>query len=228
MVGRIVLAGGDEFRPGCEEMDSYILKATGVEPARVLVIPTAAVGGPQKVASDGVGHFSRLGAIASELMALNHADANDPELVEVVSAASLAYFTGGSPDHLLAVLGGSLLLERLQEALTKGATLGGSSAGAMVMGSMMRPPSSREWVQALGIAGGLGVLPHHERSDPGAVAGELARTAPKGLNVLGIDARTCCFGTPGTWKVLGVGKVTAYLDGSWATFKPGETLPPEC
>ena len=227
MAGGIVLAGGDEFRSGCEEMDGYILKSTGAEPARVLVLPTAAETDPHKAASDGVKHFSRLGALASELMVLNHEHANDADLVEVVSGTSLAYFTGGSPDHLLAALRGSLLLERLREALTNGAVVGGSSAGAMVMGSMMRTPSLKEWVQALDIAGGLGVLPHHERSDPGTVASDLLRTSPKGLKVLGIDARTCCFGTPGSWRVLGVGKVTAYRDGSWATFKSGESLPPE-
>ena len=226
MPGRIVLAGGDEFRPGCEEMDSYILKSTGVEPASVLIVPTAAVTGPQKAASDGVRHFSSLGAVASSLMVLDQQQANDEDLANSVSGTSLIYFTGGSPDHLLSTLRGSKLLDRLREELDKGAVLGGSSAGAMVMGSMMRRPSPSEWVQGLGIAEGLAVLPHHERIDPAGVAEKLGRTAPRGLKVVGIDAKTCCFGIPGDWKVLGSGKVTAYHDGSWTTFDSGETLPP--
>ena len=222
----IILAGGDEFRSNCVEMDSQILQSTEVETPRVLIVPTAAVTGPQKAASDGVRHFSQLGADASALMVLDEKHANDEELIGPVSQASVVYFTGGSPEHLIGALRGSALFGRLEDMLSKGMVLGGSSAGAMVLGSMMRGPSRREWVAGLGVAEGLGVLPHHERSDPSTVAGELARSAPTGLKVLGIDAQTCCFGLPGSWKVLGSGKVTAYGDGSWTTFSAGESLPP--
>jgi cyanophycinase len=224
MSGGIVLAGGEEFRAGCEEMDTAIMDATGAKPAKVLIIPTAAVTGPQKAASDGVRHFSRLGAIASELMVLDRTRSNDEDFIKVVSDASIIYFTGGSPDHLLATLKGSKLFERLQEALARGAVVGGSSAGAMVMGSAMRRPSPREWVEGLSIVEGVAVLPHHERSDPDTVAKELAQTTSPDLKVLGIDARTCCFGTPGNWQALGSGKVTAYRNGSWATYNSGESL----
>ena len=225
MSGGIVLAGGEEFRTGCEEMDTAIMNATSAKPVKVLIIPTAAVTGPQKAASDGVRHFSRLGAIASELMVLDRTQANDEDFIVVVSEASIIYFTGGTPDHLLSTLKGSKLFERLQEALARGAVVGGSSAGAMVMGSAMRRPSPGEWVEGLGIAQGVAVLPHHERSDPDTVAKELARATAPGLKVLGIDARTCCFGTPGNWKALGSGKVIAYQNGSWATYNSGESLP---
>ena len=228
MPGGIVLAGGEEFRPGCEEMDSFILRATGSARAKLLILPTAAVTGPQKAASDGVRHFARLGANASELMVLNHGQANDEEFIEPVSGADVIYFTGGSPEHLLASLRGSKLLDRLQEELKKGAIAGGSSAGAMVMGSLMWQPSSKEWVQGIGIAEGLAVLPHHESGDPATVSKWLETTGvPRELKVLGIDAKTCCFGTPGDWKVLGAGRVTEYQGGSWARFNPGESLPQE-
>ena len=42
MAGRIALVGGDEFRAGCEPTDTAILEASGVKPAGVLVVPTAA------------------------------------------------------------------------------------------------------------------------------------------------------------------------------------------
>ena len=225
MAGEIVLAGGDEFRSGCEEMDSYILRVVGLQPPRVLVLPTAAVTGPQKAAADGVRHFSRLGALASELMVLERAHAEDEDLVQLVVGTSLIYFTGGSPEHLLATLRDSKLLGSLEKEKRGGAVVGGSSAGAMVMGSFMKLPSSGEWVRGLGIAEGLGVLPHHERSDPAAVSGEVAATAPPGLKVLGIDAQTCCFGNPGNWTVLGCGRVTAYDGTSWQVFNPGDVLP---
>ena len=226
MPGEIVIAGGDEFRPGCEEMDSAILRAAGATPPRVLILPTAAVTGPQKAASDGVRHFSRLGALASDLMVLDRTHANDEELCNEVRGASVIYFTGGSPEHLLATLRGSRLLECLQEELSKGAIVGGSSAGAMVMGSIMWDRSSGEWVQGLGFADGVAVLPHHEHGDPATVTSWLASTgAPSGLKAFGIDARTCCVGTPGRWTVSGFGKVTVYYNESWTTYGSGESLP---
>ena len=226
MPGRFVLAGGNEFRPGCEGMDSAILRSAGPAPAKVLIVPTAAVSGPQKAAQDGVRHFTRLGADSSELMVLDRTHADDDEYVRGLEGATMVYFTGGSPDHLLATLRGSQLYEKLQEQVEGGTILAGSSAGAMVMGSMMIRPSSREWAQGLGMAGELGILPHHENSDPASVAKDLAGNAPKGLKVLGIDAMTCCFGAPGSWTVLGPGNVTAYADGTWTIFKSGESLPP--
>ena len=225
MAGAMALVGGDEFRPGCEEMDRFILAATGADPPRVLVLPTADVTGPQKAASNGVSYFSSLGAIASGLIVFDREHADDESFIKPVSEASLIYFTGGSPDHLLATLRGSRLLDSILQQLRSGKVIGGSSAGAMVMGSMIRRPSSREWTQGLEIVKGLAVLPHHESSDPAIVARELASAAPPGLKVLGIDARTCCFGTPGSWRVLGSGKVTAYEHGSWTTFGAGEILP---
>ena len=227
MPGGIVLAGGDEFRPGCEEMDSAVLGSTGARAPRVLVIPTAAVTGPQKAASDGVRYFSSLGAQSSALMVLDKGHAEDEEVLRQVPGASVLYFTGGNPDHLLDTLRGSRLLEALLAELEGGAVVGGSSAGAMVMGSLMRSPASRKWVPALGVAGELAVLPHHERSDPATVAADLATNAPPGLRVLGIDAGSCCLGMPGTWTVLGPGKVTAYEGGSWSTYTSGQTLPPQ-
>ena len=117
MAEGIVLVGGDEFRPGCEEMDRAILSAaSGKGPSMVLVLPTAAVTGPQKAAADGVRHFSNLGAMARELMVLDRGHANDEHLIEAVSGASVVYFTGGSPTDLLAALVGSKLLAKLRAA----------------------------------------------------------------------------------------------------------------
>ena len=225
MTGGIVLAGGDEFRAGCEVMDAAVLQSTGQDPPRVLIVPTAARRGAAKAAANGVAYFSGLGAAAAELMVLDRQDADDPHLVAGAAGASVVYFTGGSPDHLLATLKGSWLLEQLQECMAAGAVVGGSSAGAMVMGSMMRVPSDGRWAPALGLAGGVAVLPHHETRDPERVAAELVSDAPANLKVLGIDARSGCFGSPGRWTVLGPGRVVLYEGGSWRAFHHGDVLP---
>ena len=227
MEGNIILAGGDEFRRDCVSMDRHILSSIARDRPRVLIVPTAAVTGPQKAANDGVVHFSGLGADASSLMVLESGDANDESMAGQVLECDVVYFTGGSPDHLLSTLQGSKLLANLNTALERGSVVGGSSAGAMVMGSRMRRRRVGEWVEALGVAPGLAVLPHHERSDPAVVCRELADNAPPGLVFLGIDAQSSCFGRPGSWRAVGPGRVTLYKSGSWEVFTEGEVLPPE-
>ena len=221
-MGMVALVGGDEFRPGCEDMDRAILEATSTPRPRVLIVPTAAYRqNPSKAAANGVSYFSRLGADASALMVLESSDASDESMLSPVDSADVVYLTGGDPSHLLETLRGSMLLLRLVRALDRGAILAGSSAGAMVMGSWMR---RRGWQDALGVVDGVAVVPHHERSDPEKVARELVEEAPPSGVVLGIDAMSCWFGSLDGGTVLGSGGVTVYSGGDWRRHVSGDTL----
>ncbi len=225
MPGDIGLVGGEEFRVGCEDMDREIIRASGQDPARVVIIPTAAVTGPEKAANDGVRHFSSLGGDAERLMVLDRSHADDAGLAESLAGAGVIYFTGGSPDHLLTTLRDSLLWRAILEAVDQGAVLAGSSAGAMVLGEKMRRPRLGGWVDALGVTPGLAVLPHHEGSDPAQTSSQLQSQTSGGLTVLGIDARTGCLGHPGSWRVVGLGRVTVYQGASWQVYDSGAHLP---
>ena len=225
MPGQIALVGGEEFRPGCEEMDEKIMRASGRDPAKVVVVPTAAVTGPAKAANDGATHFGALGGDSSMLMLLERSHAEDPEFFAPATLADVVYFTGGSPEHLLETIEGSPFLAAVLASVAGGAVLAGSSAGAMVMGSMMRRPRAGGWVEALGLVPGVAVLPHHERRDQAEMSSELQESAPSGLTFLGIDARTGCLGTPGDWRVVGFGGVTVYQGSDWQVFKAGDKLP---
>ena len=172
-------------------------------------------------------HFSKLGAVADQLMVLDKSHADDAAFVQPSQGAGVVYFTGGSPDHLLATLQESQLLRSILTAVGKGTVLAGSSAGAMVMGSLMRRPRGGGWVEGLGIVPGVAVLPHHERSDHGETSRQLQSQIPADLTVLGIDARTGCLGQPGSWRVVGSGKVTVYRGSDWQTYSPGDSLPPD-
>ena len=70
MPGQIALIGGDEFRLGCEDMDREIMRVSGQDPAKIVVVPTAAVTGPAKAANDGTAHFEALGGSSEQLMLL--------------------------------------------------------------------------------------------------------------------------------------------------------------
>ncbi|MSQ06638.1 MAG: hypothetical protein EXR54_00895 [Dehalococcoidia bacterium] len=226
MAGEIALVGGNEFRVGCEEMDREILRASGQDPARVLVVPTAAAWyTPIDSADHGVRHLTKLGADASPLMVLDRAQADDPRYCQTLVGAGVIYFAGGSPDYLLETLQGSLLEEALRQALANGTVLAGSSAGAMVMGAQMRRPQLGGWVEGLGLAAGVAVLPHHEEKNPAETALQLQGEVSPNLTVLGIDARTGVLGRPGRWRVVGVGRVVVYQGDKWASFLSGDRLP---
>ena len=229
MAGEFGLVGGEEFRSGCEEMDIEIMKASGQDPARVLIIPTAAVTGPAKAANDGVVHFAKLGGDSSQLMVLDRSQSDDPSFVQFGPQSgrepSVVYFTGGNPDHLLTTLADSQLLRNIMDAVADGAVLAGSSAGAMVMGSLMRRPQGGGWIEALGIVPGVAVLPHHERSDPKETSRQLQAQIPADITVLGIDARSGCLGRPGSWRTVGSGNVTVYRGADWQVYSSGQALP---
>jgi cyanophycinase len=225
MAGEIGLVGGNEFRQHCKDMDREIMRASGQNPARVLIIPTAAVAGPTKAAEDGVRHFASLGGNASRLMVLDKRHAEDTAFIRGIAGAGLIYFTGGSPYHLLDTLRNSKLLEAIRSAVNNGALLAGSSAGAMVLGSLMGRPASGEWVEALGIVPRVAIWPHHESRDPAETSRQLQRQVPSDLTILGIDAQTGCLGRPGNWRVVGFGKVTVYRGDQWTVYRSGERLP---
>ncbi len=208
---RIALVGGDEFRPDCVDMDTALLAAAGVGSPHVLIVPTAAaMSRPDLAAKNGEQHFAALGAKVSSLMALNSGDANDDALVSMVDNADLVYLTGGNPAHLLDVLKGSLLLDKIHGALERGAVLAGSSAGAMVLGQRMR--FRGQWSDALGALPGVAIMPHHEGSDPDETLAELGDVLREGLVVLGIDAATGVISADdnSVWQVVGKGGVTCY------------------
>lgn len=222
MPGIIALVGGDEFRAGCEDMDAALVAAAGKGTPTALIVPTAAAfENPARAADNGTRHFAALGADAAPLMALDRRDANDPAIAAEIDAVDIVYLTGGDPSHLLDALRGSALLDAVRRGLSRGLLLAGSSAGAMVLGARMRFRGA--WTPALGLAGDVAVLPHHERADADAVFGELRRSAPESLAAtLGIDGRTGAISEDGGWRALGAGGVTVYRRSRWERVEAGE------
>lgn len=222
MPNSIALIGGEEFRPGCEDLDLSILAASNPERSRLLVLPTAAgKENPAMAAANGVRYFTELGADASPLMVIDRSDAEDTTMVAELGTADVVYLTGGNPAHLFHVLRGSALLHAVTSILERGAVLAGSSAGAMVLGAWM---NFGGWRAALGVAGSIAMLPHHECTNPDAMAVDLADAPPKLEAIVGVDSRTGCLSTSSGWTVLGAGQVTVYQGGVLRRYGAGESF----
>jgi len=204
--------GGAEWAAGCEELDSELLRQAGA--GEVVVLPTAAAyWHPERAVEAASRYFARLGASVRPCMVLRRADAEQPELAAMVRSAPFIYLAGGSPLHLRSVLKASAVWEALVEAWASGATLAGSSAGAMVLGDTMVDPRGGALTLGLGLVPQLAVLPHasdwtEEKTH------RTVRLASGNLRIAAIDERTGLVRSPeGRWSVAGLGKVTVWLGG---------------
>lgn len=207
----IVLAGGNEFRKDCIPMDRELLKAIANPTPRVVVVPTAAAReNPSLAAAHGVRYFESLGAVATTANVIDRASANDPLRVDAMREADAIYFVGGNPWYLLETLRDSLLVATIRTLFEGGRVIAGSSAGAMALAERMVTNDWSGWIPSVGLATGVGVLPHHDRAETTRVR-RLRDAADRGMTILGIDEATACIGAGnGTWRVAGAGGVTVY------------------
>lgn len=221
--GTLALAGGDEFRDSMSEVDRELLTELGASP-RVGIVPTAAASErPELAAQNGVEHFHRLGARAEAVMIIDQRSAGDGSLIDLLSHMDLIYLAGGSPGLLLSILAGSAAWRSILERHLEGATLAGSSAGAMVLCEKMR---SRDfpWRDALGLVKGLAVLPHFNKRGNGGWADQAAQDFPSGIKLLGIDEGTAAINRRGKWRAAGAGKVTLVSKSGAESFERGQVF----
>jgi len=211
MAGHLALIGGDEFAEGCS-FDAGLVEVSGA--SEVLVLPTgAAYEHPQRLVEQAVGWFDRLGVPARGLDVLGRPQAQDPGNAAAVSAARLIYLVGGSPMHLRSVMKDSLVWDALVAAWRDGATVAGSSAGAMVLCDPMVDPRGGAFTLGLGLVSGLAVIPAHDVWSEDA-AHRTRKMSPAKLVLAGIDQRTALIRTPeGAWRVEGAGEVAVFLGG---------------
>lgn len=211
MPGTLALVGGAEWRDGCE-FDRDLLTAGGA--SEVVLIPTAAAyEHPDRLTVAATRWFSDLGATVRTVAVLTRADALRPENVEPIASARCIYLAGGSPMHLRSVLKDSPVWDALVAAWQGGATLAGSSAGAMVLCDPMVDPRGGALTLGLGLVEQLAVIPHHDTWSEDKAKRTL-HIAPKGLPIVGVDERTALIrDAQGSWSVAGVGQVVVYVDG---------------
>jgi cyanophycinase-like exopeptidase len=203
-------------------MDRDLLQRIPNQPARVLILPTAAAHqGPGRAAANGIGYFRGLGATADALMVLDHTQADEAQYAARTTEADLVYLTGGDPRHLLDTLRASAVWGAMQDCYQHGGLIAGSSAGAMALVGWMRGGQG-EWTPALGLAPNIAVLPHHEHAREETVRQSLALLDPL-VTLLGIDTATAAVSAGGpSWQVAGVGRVSVYRRGQVTRYAAGE------
>lgn len=229
----VVLAGGNELRPGCEEMDRRVLQAAGGADARVVFLPTAVAHyDPHGSGRGAVAYWNRLGARCEVAMILSRDDAGKPEWVEMIERATLVYLGGGDPDVLLDALAGSAAWAAALRVYERGGVVGGSSAGAMVVCSHTLLPGKRSgaqipWVEGLGLVPDALVLPHYRperEASATELSARLSREVSPQASLFGIPEQQALLGRAGDWEVAGQGPITVFAAGASRSYGNAERI----
>jgi cyanophycinase len=183
----------------------------------VVVLPTAAAyEHPQRAIDVATAWFAGFGATVRPLMVLRRQDAFDEPAAATTRAARFLYLGGGSPMHLRSVLKETPVWSALVEAWAAGATVAGSSAGAMVLGDPMVDPRGGALTLGLGLVRQLAILPHYDTWSE-EKAKRTVELATGHLRIAALDERTALIRDPdGSWRTAGAGGVTLYVDGEAA------------
>lgn len=224
MTGIIALIGGNEFLPNCEPMDRALFHALAESP-RIAILPTAAANeNPRRAAKNGERYFRDLRASVRAAMITDEATANDPVLTDSLTAFNMIYMTGGSPPYLLETLRDSRALKVMQNVLSHGGMLVGSSAAAMAMGAQCWG-FAEGWLTGWGLVPDVAVVPHHRTAAARWDMDRMREGLLPGVTMLGLDEATAAYGGANSvWQVAGPGKVTVYGKGRPQTYFSGQSF----
>lgn len=224
-MGYMLLEGGAEFGGEMEAPDRRAIELAGGVNVPIGIVPAAAVPANDHLnaGENGVNWFRSLGATyVTALPLTDRKSADAPGVVEALRRKKLIYMLGGSPQHLEQSLAESASWKAMLLAYEAGAVIGGSSAGAMVLGSHYYDPFQKEVLKGLGLVSGCCVLPHHNTFGQ-SWASWLANVLPDTI-LIGIDERTGMLddSLDGSWQVYGQGEVTLYRRGQMDRVGPGK------
>jgi cyanophycinase len=212
--GALFVIGGAEDRVGTKVILSHFAERIG---SGKLVISTLASGYADEVWEVYNTLFSSIGVKRVDHLCMDHRDETpeDPRL-DMLADAKAVFFTGGDQLKITTRLGGTALMERIEEIYRRGGIIGGTSAGATALGEMMLVGSPSEGICTLNdvhMTSGLGlvknmIIDQHfsERGRIRRLLGAVAQN-PRMLGI-GIDEDTSIVvESDGTFHALGSGAV---------------------
>ena len=209
----IAFGGGSTSKGGLQ----HFVERAGGKNARIVVIYTAIADHPRMPK-----HWRRLwdsvGAKNIRLLdAGDRADANSPEFVKIIDEAGGVWFTGGRQWRLVDRYLGTEAQAAIERVLERGGVVGGSSAGATIVGEYLvrgDPRTSLTMMQegyeeGLALVQGVAIDQHFTQRDRHEDMVELKRAYPQ-LFGIGIDEATAIAFEGTKCEVFGRGSVFFY------------------
>lgn len=222
--GYIIPIGGGEDRIKEMQIHRKFVELSGGEDADIVVIPTASM--LEETGPDYNRIFSELGADKVEFLPISRrADCDNPDFAGMLDRATGIFMTGGNQLRLSAILGGTLVAQKVRRSNAAGVPIAGTSAGASIMSEHMVAGGSGNSAPAEGniiLAPGMGltnavIIDQHftQRNRLGRLL--TATSFNPYLIGLGIDEDTAAFiGPDDVLEVIGSGTVTV-VDASHLT-----------
>jgi cyanophycinase len=133
--GSLVIVGGG-FLP--DSVRHRFLDLAGGKKARLVVIPTASEWGHKTGVFKGFELWKgQPAASVTMLHTLDRKKADDPAFIKPLTEATGVWISGGDQARLTAVYSGTAVERELRKMFTRGGVIGGTSAGAAAMSSLM-------------------------------------------------------------------------------------------
>ena len=132
--GELLIIGGNEekFKTG-EILNKFIELAQNDE-GMIGILPTASKI-PDEVSADYEALFKKLGAQSVIVLNMDSREkANDTKMLKKASGMAALFITGGDQERLSDLIGGTKLHDLFMEKWLNGMVIGGTSAGASIMG----------------------------------------------------------------------------------------------
>ena len=232
----MAIGGGEDKKNDCVILKEFVRLAGG-DAARIVVLTTA-TGSPEEVAEEYLEVFKRLGAKRTEAVDVSvRADAQKTESCAAVKRATGIFFTGGDQLHITSLMGGTALQQAILDSHARGAIVGGTSAGAAMMGNSMILTGDSDENPRFGcvemapgtdlIVGCMVDTHFSQRGRHGRLLTAVAHY-PQDIG-FGIDENTAMIVDKNKFRVIGEGAVTV-IDGGAMTYtdvpyvKPGESI----
>jgi cyanophycinase len=221
--GPLALVGGEEFMPGNEPHDAFLVAAAqrlNADRPAFIIATAAARQQPDQAVDMARGWFRELGLDMEELPLRRRGQASDVGIVAAAATGRFFYLCGGDPGIVPQVLAGTPAWEAILAAWCSGAPLAGSSAGAMALGEWTltreRMPGDARRVPrpALAVLPRVAVLPHYAAFGHRWVDSAQAALAGKDPVLVGVDERSAAVWSDRTWRAMGRGTVTVFASGS--------------
>jgi cyanophycinase len=224
--GWLVIDGGKE--PLLPAITSRFVALAGGPEANIILVPTAMQGGDK---DEQIEIYKKwIGAKNITILdTRDRAVANSETFVEPLRKATGVWFTSGTPEYIADTYVGTLTQRELNALLARGGVIGGSSAGAFVLGAVAAVPFKRassgpfaEVLKAFGFLHNIFIIPHVIQMGWENRMKEYMVAHP-GLLGIGVDAGAALVVQGNQCEVIGDSKVLL-PNGSGAEGKGYEVL----
>ncbi|GAB3622070.1 cyanophycinase [Mariniluteicoccus endophyticus] len=218
--GAVYAIGGAEAKLRRRTVLRSFLTSAGGKKARIVVIPTASSLG-HEVVEVYQAVFTQIGAAEVDwVRPESREEAADPALVAKIENATGVFMTGGNQVKLSSIITGTAVGDAIVAAHRRGATVGGTSAGASIVADHMiafgaagATPKQRmsHLSVGLGLVRDVVVDQHFQQRNRYGRLLALVAQSPSLLGI-GVDEDTAAVFRDGIMSVVGRGSVTV-IDG---------------